>query len=231
MFALFVLLTNIAFSQVEKKANQFDGYIIKNDSTKIEGVIEINGSETYPWLNQNSVKYIPKEAFLNKKVKSKDKTKYDPKDLLEYCAGNREFETKKYANLLEGGAAVLPQRYFMERLVNGTISVYVYYESPPDVQVGTPEEIEAEYNRCRIKDILIQKGEEKLKNLAFVDIMEYISDCPEVKEKYVNGDYGIIPKNDGTKEGLGKVFASLGDDVQKIIVPLTTDYNKYMKSK
>lgn len=233
LLTLLVACFTISYAQREFKANQFEGKIILKNGKEKVGVIEIKGNEEQsPWLKQESVKYISKENFNKEKLKNKDKEKYSPKDIQGFYAGDRYFESIKYADMSAVGASMIPKWYFVEKLVDGKLDIYKFYRSPGKVGVAVGEEEIAEMERfeeeCRTQpNLLIQLEDGKIKNVLNVDIYEYISGCETVLAKYKNGEYGIKPMDDNSKSGVGK-FVSKTLDANRLnssIIPIAEEFN------
>lgn len=228
--------------QIEMAPDQFKGYLILDKKgKKREGVIELNSLKN-PWENQRRVKFIEEKAFEGKKLKDKDKEEFKPKDIEGFVIGDRVFETQKYTDLgsaVEGdqvnrvtglaslGSALTKNEHFLERITQGAITLYKFYSEPPAVKAAANKDQsdaldQMEENSRRHYDILVKKGDEKLRNFKNINMEEYFSDCPEVWKKYQDGGYKMEPK--GLKGLLSKALP--GDLLQEMALEMVNDYNR-----
>ncbi len=225
--AVIMLLAALVHGQYEFKSSQYKGYILTEEG-KQEGIIWLSGGgvET-PWSLQKKVSFITEEDFGKiKKNKVKYFESYKSKQLLGYGFDDVQYESVKFADLSAVGPDMLSKMYFLKVLVQGNLSLYKYYHTPPSAVSGD------EVNRTNAEwaldnDIVIKKGESKSKDIDRVDVDELLDDCPTVKDKYLNGEYGFTPKNDGEKKGLGKIWAKMNDraDIEKALILIATEYN------
>jgi hypothetical protein len=215
------------FGQNELQEGQYKGYILTKKG-KQEGIIWVSGWINTPWSHQKKVSFITEEGFKQmKKNKRKYFEDYKPKDILGYGYEGAEFVSVKYADLSAVGPDMLPKMYFLRALVQGEISVYRFYRTPPSVQSG--EEINKTNEEwAEDNELVIVKGKEKAKNAERIEMMDIIGDCQTVKDKYLDGGYGFEPKNDGSKDGLKKVFAKMGDrsKIDEAITKIAKEYNE-----
>ncbi len=228
----------ISYSVISQSYNlypgQYEGYYIDKNDNKVEGYIQLNGMSSRPWNSQTEVKFFDEEATKDGKVKNREKDKFKVKDIKGYYADGFYWEAYKFSDMSAVGPGMLPKWYFLQELIDGPISIHRFYESPV-IMGSTTEEMHAEFKRClENPQILIVKEDTnkgKLKNVRDIDILEYISQCEVVKKKYLNGGYGITPKDDGEKTGL-KGFVSKVVDANTLgnyIEEIAKDYNENCK--
>jgi hypothetical protein len=215
-------------------SDEFPGEIIIKKGTR-NGYIDMKGSERSPWANQNSIRFFSEEAIADGKVKNKEKEKFKPKDLKGYISDGRYFESMKISAAKLNIGIGLMQYKFVERLVDGEIKLYKFYESPDPTAVHFGEEAIAahkvELERMRNNPMLvIKKGDEKLALIQKLNIGDLLADCPEVQEKYLSGGYGIKPFNTDAKSKLGKFIAknANAEQMESILPEIFADYNKCM---
>jgi len=227
------LFTFNGFAQEYKfDKDEFPGEIIVKKGSR-KGYIDMKGSEMSPWKNQNSLKFFSEEAISDGKLKNKEKEKFKPKNINGYIADGRFFESIKIsAAKLNIGVGIM-QTKFVERLVDGEIKMYKFYESPDPTAVHVGEEAIAahrqELERIRNNPMLvIKKGDEKLILIQKLNIGELLADCQEVQQKYLSGGYGIEPFNKDAKSKLGKFIANNAnaEQMEMILPEILADYNK-----
>lgn len=223
VFMFVLMLSMLVTASVELEKKQYKGYIIDQDGAKIPGVIWTKG----PIRDQKSIDFIKEEDW-DKLTKNKRKffTEYKPKEIKGYGYNDTQYLTGKYADLSAVGFNMLSKLYFLKALSVGKINAYIFYEGKELKTEETPEAltIYLEDN----KSILLQKENGKIKISESVNIPELIADCPEVKERYLNGDYGFKPKDDGEKKGLGKLLSKALDKkkLETCIKGVIDDYNE-----
>jgi hypothetical protein len=207
--------------------NQHWGEIVFTNGNILKGVIEADFDS--PWSIQKSITYFDAGLLSQEKIKNKDKVDYDPKDIVTVTIGDRIYEVQKYSDMTAAGTGSIPRNYFLERIADGKIKLFKYYQTP--MFMGNTNEVEASIKNGRNNpDIIIYKGEEKLKAIQNVDMREYLADCTTVLEKYQNGEYGN-PKIDAEKSKFAaKIHTEASIQAMKEwIKPLVTDYNQTCK--
>ncbi|MDR0559776.1 MAG: hypothetical protein LBG92_06370 [Prevotellaceae bacterium] len=174
------------------------GFIIK-DGVETEGYIKAKGiiysREQYysaPWQFQDDIRFIPKDVFENTpKIKSKLYKKYAPKDIDAYRYEDMLFESVKYADMSSVNINMFSQRMFMRRIIDGKISVFYHYVSPPVVLVGEP--IEPYYVSCAKEQVVYRKDKDgKLKlmdTVSGINLDKELDNCQYIREKRENGGY------------------------------------------
>jgi hypothetical protein len=208
LFICFILFTSSVFSQAELKENQFEGYIIQKNGTKKEGIIEIKNIRQ-PWSFQEPFKFFDKSLLGNDKIKKSDKMECIPGEVIEYGFGDKRYVLVNYVNnnQAEGGTLTTglsalknatQTKYFAEVYREGKVSLFRFYNSPPEFYVTSGED-EAAKMRDFIEDckknydILIEKGEEKAKSFEQISIKKFFKDCPFVIKKYEDNLYTKKP--------------------------------------
>jgi hypothetical protein len=225
---LFVLLLfgTAVMAQTELLNGQHKGYIVTKDGKK-DGIIWMDGADSQPWANQKNIKFLTEDAF-SKITKNKAKyfEEFSSKEILGYGFDANEYEAVKYADMSAVGPDMLAKMYFLKVLTKGNISVYIYYRTPPSIVSGSDVN-KTDEEWAQDNDIVIKKGNEKAKSTESIELVDLISDCPTVKDKYLNGDYGFKPENDGSKSGMKKIWAKMGDraKIAEAVVYIAKDYN------
>ena len=202
------------------------GYIVKEDGTKIEGIIEADLQ--FPWNVQDDIKFFDPKLLEQGKVKNKDKEKFGPKDIKGFGFDNVYFESQKYADMTAIGPASLGKYYFLERIEDGKIKLFRFFDSPPKVLTGG-ETFEQVYDNLRNSPrSLIKKGDDKVKEATGFE--KLISDCPVVFEKFQKGEYGNYASNEN-QTGAGKLITKLANrgNSEQFIGAVVRDYNANMK--
>jgi len=224
--------------------NQRKGYVIDNDQNRLEGIIEIKNSQ--PWANQRKISFIPMDKWTSgEKIKKKHKEKYTTKDIVEYGYDDTVFKKVKYKNVnaiakstgnsklgrfnkISSGLKNAKSSYFAEMYQSGKISMYKFYNAPPDVSISSGEETEelkrmAEESRTNY-DILVIKEGEGAKSFESVNIKKYFKDCSYVVDKFKDKQY--------TKKPSKKIKAMLknsmlqGESLAAAAKEMIDDYNE-----
>ncbi len=226
VFLLFSLQIN--GQELKLKANQRHGRIFVTESETLEGIIELNGDDSSPWKNQEKVTFIDKDVYANGKVKRKDKKNFKPGDIIGYEFDGRKFYTKQFWGLGMVTLKIGKNLYFLEKIIDGKISVYNYFLTPAPITTGSGS-MEQEHERCRVANFILEKDDLPLKGCQDVVILDYIADCGAITEKYKSGGYGFTPLIQENKSKLAGMASKMVDSerMNEIIVPLISDYNKY----
>lgn len=215
----------------EASDNQYQGTIINLDGTESQGVIEANLQ--YPWIIQKHILFFDASLLeQEERVKLKDKPKLDAKDLVGFRFEDKVYESHKYADLSALGPKALGTNYFFELAVDGPIKLYKFYDSPPTVMQGDPEAIYAELRNN--PHLYIKKGDEKIDFLSTSKLEKFISDSPEVWNKYEKGEYGNKLEGDGGKKSrLGKLInkAMNTPSINSYVYEVVSEYNALMSNK
>jgi hypothetical protein len=235
LLACLLLSLNIqAQSSYKFDADEFPGEIILKKGNRV-GYVDMKGSDMSPWKNQNSVRFFTEEAIADGKLKRKEKEKLKPKDAKGYIADGRYFESMKISAAKLNIGVGMASYKFVERMVDGHVKMYKFYESPDPTAVHVGEEAIAaakvELERMRNNPMLvIKKGDEKLVLLRKVNIGELLADCDEVQQKYLSGGYGVEPFNQDAETKLGKFISknANAEQMEAILPEILKDYNKCM---
>ena len=223
----------IAFGQdYELKDSEYKGQIIDKKGNVRQGYVDMKGNEMTPWKNQQSLKFFSEEAVADGKVKGKEKEKYKPKDITAYIADGRYFETVKIsASKLTIGVGIASYR-FVERLLEGEVSLYRLYEAPDPAGVYVGDEAIAahkeELERMRNNPLkILKKQDGDFIKVTKVNLAEYLEECPSVVEKYNTGGYGIepwIPKK-GKKLAGALAKSANAERMEAVLPEILGDYN------
>ena len=214
---------NVIFSKYKK------GTITTTDGQTIEGYIFFDMAHTDNF--QSSVSYLtPTEYEIAKaadKVKLKQIERLKPSEARSYTLDDgRKFSSVTYADLT---SVTLPKKYFLEELAAGTITLYRKYPSNNGMIAG--EQASAvmqggaaleDYNRRNAELVLYKQGDKNAKNISTIKLQDYISDKPEILEKYNNDGYGQLKANFSTKLKLGEVSHYQHEEA---LIQLVNEYN------
>jgi len=222
-FTFLFIVLNIAISQ----SNRYDITVHIDDKKTEEAMISINANA--PWSIQKSIQVFDKSLKDEKRIKRKQKTTYKAKDIKGFEVDGRVFVSKKvmmpsgnYGNDL----SALPNYAFVEVIEEGKISVFKGYSYPPKVLTGvTFDEVYSDI-RNNPNYFVLKEGEKKtkLKDLNNINIEKWISDAPEVSEKFANGDYGNFKRKEG-KKMMNFIKGQIENENPQLIVNIIKDYN------
>ena len=230
------------FSQ-EMSDTQHKGYIIDKDGNKHEGIIELNYNA--PWDDQRKIKFIAMDKWESgDKIKNKDRHKMTTKDIIEYGYDGKVYKLVKYRNVsalgetannskmgrfnkISSGLKNAKSTYFAEVYQEGNMSMYKFYNAPPDVSVSSGEET-AELQKlaedCKTNyDVIIAKQGEGAKSFEAVNVKKYFKDCDYVSKKFKNKEYTRKPVK-GLKSMAGNAML-LGDRLAASAKEMVDDYN------
>ena len=175
---------------------------------------------------QQSIRFIEKNAFETaEKIKNKDYTKYDAKDVQGYKYNNDSliFESVKYADMSAVGTGMLPKMKFMRKVSEDKISIFHNYQVPPPVgEVSNLREI---YIENQTPDLVYRIGSDgKLKLVNSLNVEKELSSCPVVVTKYKNNEYKAV----GTEESQSNANKFLNKAIFRDAVRLMViaDYNQ-----
>lgn len=239
----------------ELRRNEQMGYIISKTGEKTEGIVKLAGDEEHPWMNQKKVRFIAKSDINPDKKRQKLKA-LDADDLVEYVAidkdgSERHFRVIKFTNKREGfgnsgglGGKIKTIKnlssttHLAEVIVDGPITLYRLYGYPSPVAVGKKDVEAAEKDEKELRehpDLLVRKGNDKVKELAVADIKGLVADCKTVSEKLASGGYPSYDpaKEEKKKSGMGKLIKSEfdrgGTKLLNMGTEIFTDYNTNCK--
>ena len=242
--------------EYELRGTEKYGYIITEKGEKVEGIVRLMGTTETPWVNQKKVKFIAKSDINPDKKRQKLKV-WDTDDLKEYVAfedgAEHHFRLIKYANIREGigsdnhGAGgtfktiknLSSTRHMAEVLVNGKISVFRLYGYPAAFAVGKGDVERMEKETKELLEnptLIVQKEDERAKELKVSDVKDLTSDCKMVKGKLESGSYASYDpaKEEKKRSGINKLVKEQAVDRSgnKLIVMSTevfSDYNANCK--
>lgn len=234
LLALVCVSTLLAakYSDYKLEDDQFKGEIILKNGKTRPGYIDLKGGVMSPWLTQQSIKFFTEEAISDGKLKNNEKEKFKPRDLKGFIAGDRMFDVLKVSASKFTTGIGLPQNKFVEKLVDGKVTLYKLYEAPDPAAVSVGEAAiaarEAELERIRNNPVyLLLKEDGDLTPIGKVNLSEYLSDCAEVVGKYESGGYGIEPFNQDASSKLGKMIANKTNSIiaGDVLEEILNDYN------
>lgn len=234
--ACLIMCLTVSFLTAQDAAKgEFAGYLIEKGGKKKEGVLFLDTSN--PWQNQRSIKFVTQKVWEknNGELKKKQKEKFKAKDIQGYGYDGREFFTMKYTavgsgsgqpNKFTGAMTAVSNlsrnQHIVERVLAGEVSVYSFYDYPPDVsaQVGSEEMRQHDQMIADLRNhpnALVKKGKKgKVKNFTgMMNFKKYIGDCEVVLNKFENKEY--------MRKG-GVITAVTGQNVERA-VEIFTDYN------
>jgi len=190
------------------------GQILEGKKKGKDVVIKMS-SQKNPWENQRKFKYVSIKDHEKGKLKGKDWEKMKVKDADGYFVGDREFVKMKYTAVgtaLKSGnvnnvtqkvamvGALAKSTHFIEKLMDGEVEVYRFYNYPPDASATAGADQAAAYDKMIAElrtnyQILIKTGKKgKLKNFKTVKIADLIAGCPEVVDRYNKEEFKMKPK-------------------------------------
>lgn len=227
---------NISAQDYEFDSDEVPGKIITSKGKELKGYIKLNGDERSPWDNQKKVEFFTEQAIEDGKVKRKEREKYKPKDIKAYVADGRYFESMKISAAKLAIGIGISKWQFVERMVDGDISLYRLYDYPDPVAVTTSEEERVEYEQemetMRTEpNLVLQKGDGDMELISKIDFSEYLAECPSVQEKYKSGGYGIEPwKTDKDSKLANWVANQMNlDKILAVLPEILGDYNSCEK--
>jgi len=233
-FSALMLVSFITLAQktYELEPDEKKGQVILKDGTVLEGYIKLNGDERSPWKNQERVEFFTEEAMEDGKVKKKERTRYSPQKIKAYVAEGRYFESMAISIAKMTLGFGFKDDFFVERMVDGDMKMYRFYDSPDPMAVNVGEEAIAAYEQeleeMRTNpNILLQKGDEDMVILEKIDFGDYLSGCPGVQEKYNTGGYGFEPYKQDAETKLGKLISKSvnSSNIVAVLPQIVTDYN------
>jgi hypothetical protein len=241
LFALTLIFNVPSFAQ-DADAGEFKGYILDDKGKKKEGVIKL-ASTRNPWENQRTVFFVSQKTWDKSKgeLKKKDWEKFKSKDVEGYGFDGREFFTVKYTatsdgggdvNKLTGGMSAVSNltrnKHCLERILDGKVQVFRYYEYPPDVTAYKGSE-KAEYEKMledlRTPACLVKKGKKgQMKDFeGMVMFKKYIEDCEVVYNKYMNNEYMYKKNKLKIKDMIKDAIA--GTTIEDMCLEIMNEYN------
>ena len=209
----------------------------------IEAYIQIDWS--YPQRFQTSVTYITpkdyKKAMKKGKIKGKIKEKLQPKDLIGFeLEDGRKFTVVKYVDLTTGKLKkMLPKRLIMQQLAEGPIEVFKFYQrttgkisyelsdlafeahTDPEARKELHEYIQNNF------EIMVRKETKNPRSVVYINLLNYIGDNYDVRDKYDNNHYGL--RNQFSEE---KKFGKyVNKEFEVALLKMVDDYNTQQLAK
>ena len=198
------VISSMAFCQIEEKMEKervVVGSILINGK-EMPGYIKKTGRDypndkefTAPWKFQSSIRFIPKAIFDNNdKIKSKYFDKYGPKNCDAYIYESTFYESVKYAEGTALGVPILPQRMFLEKVLDDDISLYVHFNDPAATASDSESDsYDPEYTPAIEAHLIYQIGDDgPLKQVHKLNIEKELASCPLVLENYSKGNYKAV---------------------------------------
>ncbi len=222
--SLLCFLSTSIFAQSER----VDVVLHLKDGSTVEKAMEYNSR--YPWSYQKSISVFDRELKEEKKIKRKQKKKYKAKELVGYESQGSYYETQKVMMAGRGDHSStlksLPTFTLLEKVVEGTITVYKGYGYPPSVASGISFDEIYEDLRSHPEYFIQKEGKSKgkLKMMEGVNIEKWIGDAPVVSEKFANGEYGNFKRK--KKKKLGNFLkGQLENEKPSLIIKVIEEYN------
>ena len=219
------------------------GTIHLTKKKSIDAYIQIDWS--YPQRFQTSVTYItPKDyekAMKKGKIKGKIKEKLQPKDLIGFkLEDGSVFTVVKYVDLTTGKLKkMLPKRLIMQQIAYGPIEVFKFYQrttgkisyelSDLAFEAHTDPEARKELHEY-IKnnfEMMVRKDSKNPRNVVYINLLNYIGDNYDVRDKYDSNHYGL--RNQFSEE---KKFGKyVNKEFEAAFLRMVNDYNSQGLSK
>ncbi len=206
IFLVFLVHTDQLLAQVKLRPNQYEGYIILNDLTKKEVIIEVEDANL-PWTFQEKVRYFDKSLATGLRVKRENKKDCLPGEIVEYGFGARKFmcvnhyvKDSKDKNIISSTISKVKNDkntdFFAEVIYDKKITAFVFYVAPEIADedyddLATMDKYkqtsESEF------DILLSQKNMKPKSVSDINFKNFFIDCPVVLKKFEAGQYEIKP--------------------------------------
>lgn len=213
-----------------------DGEIVKNGEV-LKGKIRLAGDLNAPWLNCEVVYFVPEDAWIEgRNPKKKVIDDYDPEDIESYHTFTvnelRDTIRMDYYTRQVLNKGILKNKLgpgFVRKMIDGPISSYSFVPKPPEDLITTAEE-RAENKQSALMQtaIYVEKEGEPFMEIVEVDMVDWMSDCPELVQKIKSEAYGFKPKSERKeRKGLGKMMARQGLDnsLEDKLIRAVEDYN------
>lgn len=190
----------------------------------------------FPQRFQNGITYITPKAYAKSqekgKIKGKSKNKLNPKDLISFTLEDGTvYKTVKYADLTGRAIKMLPKRFILEQITDGTIDMYKFY-SRTTGKISTElakvvmdskmhgDDMLIDYIKDNFQ-LLIQKESKNPKSIMMINLLNFIGDNPTVKKNYTNNHYGL--RNQFTERQ--KMGHYVNQKFEASFVKMVDDYN------
>ncbi len=219
------------------------GTIHLSKKKSMEAYIQIDWS--YPQRFQTSLTYVtPKDyrkAIKKGKIKGKIKEKIQPKDLIGFeVEDGRRFEVVKYVDMTSGKMQkMLPKKLILQKVADGPIEVFKFYarttgkisKELADMAMDAHTDVEARKVLHQwIQDnfeMLVRKDSKNPRNVVYINLLNYIGDNYDVKDKYDANHYGL--RNQFSEE---KKFGKyVNQEFEAALLRMVDDYNSQQLAK
>ena len=243
-FILSLLLAlGLSFSGIAQGIYQ-KGKIQLSKKKFMDAYIQIDWS--YPQRWQTSVTYVTIKDFekavrKGNKIKGKIKEKLQPKDLIGFeLEDGRRFQVVKYVDMTSGKLQkMMPKRLIMEKLADGPIEVFKFYarttgkisKELADLAMDAHTDVEDrkklhEWIRNNF-EMMVRKDSKNPRNVVYINLLNYIGDNYDVKDKYDNNHYGL--RNQFSEE---KKFGKyVNKEFEAAFMRMINDYNSQELAK
>ncbi len=239
----FILTLGLAFNLMAQGIYQ-KGTIHLSKKKSMDAYIQINWS--YPQRFQTSLTYVTVKDFekavaKNKKIKGKMTEKLQPKDLIGFeLEDGRRFEVVKYVDMTSGKLQkMMPKRLILEKTADGPIEVYKFYarttgkisKELADLAMDAHTDVEArkvlhEWIQNNF-EMLVRKDSKNPRNVVYINLLNYIGDNYDVRDKYDNNHYGL--RNQFSEE---KKFGKyVNQEFEAAFLRMVSDYNSQQLAK
>ena len=219
------------------------GEIHLSKKKSIEAYIQIDWS--YPQRFQTSLTYVtPKDyekAIKKGKIKGKIKEKLQPKDLIGFeLEDGRQFQVVKYLDMTSGKLQkMMPKRLILQKVADGPIEVYKFYARTTgkisselaDMAMDAHTDVE---DRKKLHEwiqnnfeLLVRKDSKNPRNVVYINLLNYIGDNYDVKDKYDNNHYGL--RNQFSEEK--KYGKYVNKEFEAAMLRMVNDYNSQQLAK
>jgi hypothetical protein len=239
---LTVLLCIVVFlcetnAQLKLRDNQFEGYVISEDSTRTEVIIEVEDSR-YPWAFQQEILFFDKSKATGVRLKREEKKYCLPGEYIEYGFNGRRFLAIQYYVKSKGEDNAIASAigkfksdkntdFFAEVVREGQVALLKFYIPPfisdedyedPSIIEGYIKDSENGY------DILLKKFDTPAKSIQDADFEDYFKGCAFVLKKYDEGRYTIKPSK-GLK-GLLSSNSLFGQKLMQAAERIVNDFDQ-----
>jgi hypothetical protein len=222
---LLVLLASYTYAQPVLRENQFEGYVISEDSARTEVIIEVE-DHTYPWAYQQDVMFFDKSKVTGTRVKREEKKFCLPGEYIEYGFNGRRFVAIQYYVASKGEDNAIKSAigkfksekntdFFAEVVREGRVSLLKFHIPPviSDEDYDDPKIMEDFIKESADGyDILVRSDILGPKAIQDADFEKYFEGCAFVLKKYDEGRYTIKPS-----KGLKGLLASNALSGQKLL--------------
>lgn len=226
---LVLLVLFMVANTVQAGIKRVEVMVYLEDGSTVEGLMDINPYK--PWTYQKSISIFDKSLKDEKKIKNKQKTKYKAKEIKGYESEGRYFESKKVSlagrGESESSMKALPAYALIERLVEGSISVYMGYGYPPNVAAGITFDEIYEDIRNNPQYFLANDSNGKAKSMHNINIEKWIVDAPNTSQKFADGEYGNFKRKEKGKL-MNFMKGQMENEDPELIIRIVKAYNAEM---